>query len=79
MVAVSKKVDIGELEELIKNQPDLAPTLALGKRLILNTSTNLGDYASMIVFGTEEMTPEIVISKKELRRFAEEILEKVKL
>lgn len=76
---MSKKVDIGELEELIKNQPDLAPTLALGKRLILNTSTNLGDYASMIVFGTEEMTPEIVISKKELRRFAEEILEKVKL
>lgn len=73
------KVDIGELKELLEKQPDLAPTLALGTRLILNSKVNLGDYASMIVFGTDEMTPEIVMPKKELRRFAEEILEKVKL
>lgn len=72
------KVDIGELKELIERQPDLQPTLALGTRIILNTGVNLGDYASIILCGTDEMTPETIISKKELVRFAKDVLEKVK-
>lgn len=70
------KENTGELEKILKAQPSLAAEMALGKRLILNTSVNLGDYVSFIVMGTEEMTPEIIISKAELRRFANEILEK---
>jgi len=72
------KVEIGELDKLLVARPEIAATLALGKRIILNGRSNLGDYASIIVFGTEEMSNEILINKAELRRFAEEVLEKIK-
>lgn len=70
------KVDIGELKELIEKNPDITLTLALASRLILNTSVNLGDYVTFIVAGIDDVTPEIVVSKKELRRFAKDVLEK---
>lgn len=71
------KVDIGELEELIKRQPDLAANVAHGMRVILANTTQMGEYASFIVYGPHEGTPEIIIRKDELLRFAKEVIEKV--
>lgn len=70
------KVDIGELKELIKRQPDLATNVAHGMRIILTPQNNLGDYASFIVYGPEEGTPEIIMRKDELLRFAKEVISK---
>lgn len=73
------QVDIGELKELIDKNPDIAATLSLGTRVILGgQNVNLGDYTTFIVFGIDEMSPEIVIKKEELRRFAQDVLDRVK-
>lgn len=72
------KVEIGELKELITNQPDIAPTLALATKIIWTGNKQLGDYTSIMIAGTDEFTPEIIISKKELRAFAQKVLEEVK-
>lgn len=72
------KVDIGELKEIITGSPDITPTLALGTRIIMTNNQRLGDYTTFIVAGVDEFTPEIVITKKELKRFAQEVLEKLK-
>lgn len=71
------QVDVGDLEKLITARPELVATMALGKRIILNNAVNLGDYVPFIVCGVDEFSPEIVIKKDELVRFAKEVLEKL--
>lgn len=75
---MKNKVDIGELKELLKAQPDLTPTLAVAQKIVLTPTDNLGDFASIIILGTEETSPEMIILKKELISFAEAVLEKLK-
>ena len=75
---MNKKVDVGELKELLKAQPDLTPTLAVAQKIVLTPTDNLGDFASIIILGTEETSPEMIILKKELISFAEAVLEKLK-
>lgn len=70
------KVEVGKLEKLLKAQPGMETQLALGVRAIVCNNTSLGDYASIMIVGANDDTPEIVMAKTELRRFAQEILDK---
>jgi hypothetical protein len=70
------KVDIGDLKKLILKQPDIATRLALAIRMIHTPNVNLGDYTSFIIAGTEEFTPEIIVKKTELLKFAREFIER---
>lgn len=70
------KVDIGELKDLIKRQPEIVATVAFAQRIIINGAVNLGDYTSIIIAGSDETTPEIIVSKSELIRLAHESIEK---
>lgn len=73
------QVEIGELKELIAKNPDIAATLTLSNKLILGgQNINLGDYTTFLVAGIDEISPEIVIKKAELLRFANEVIERVK-
>lgn len=72
------KVEVGNLKELLKAQPDMETQLALGIKAIVCNDASLGDYASIMILGTEQTSPEIVMPKAELRRFAQEILDKLK-
>lgn len=71
------KVDIGKLKKMLKKQPELETTLAVGLKGIVCNYSSLGEYASIMIVGTEESTPEILMQKSELRKFAQEILAKV--
>lgn len=71
------KVEVGKLKELITNQPDMAATLALGTKMVFTNNKQLGEFTSFLVAGTDEITPEILIRKSELKRFAKEVLEKL--
>lgn len=67
------KVDIGKLRKLLKTEPTMATTVAYGTRMLLCNVESLGDYVSFIVHGVEDGTPEIIMHKNELLRFAREI------
>lgn len=71
------KVDIGKLKKLIKKEPEMAEQLAYGTKAILCNVNNMGEFASFMIFGTDSGTPEIVMRKDELLRFAREIEAKV--
>lgn len=70
------KVDVGDLKKLIKQQPDMAATVAFAQRILLISAANFGDFTSFVVAGREETTPEIIVSKTELVKFAREVIEK---
>lgn len=70
------KYNIGELKKLLENEPEMAETVAFAQRIILITAANFGDFTSFIVCGREETTPEIVILKSELLKFAHEVIDK---
>lgn len=70
------KVEVGKLKELLKAHPDMGTQLAFGVRGVVCNNTSLGDYASIMIMGANDSTPEIVMAKTELRRFAQEVLDK---
>lgn len=71
------KVDVGKLRKMLRQQPDMATQVAYGSKAIVANSQSFGEHATIIVMGTEEATPEILMSKTELVRFAHEILVKL--
>lgn len=71
------KVDIGKLRKMLRAQPDMATSVAYGIKAIVANDRNFGDFASIIIMGAEDSTPEIVMQKTELIRFAHEILTKL--
>lgn len=75
----SRRSDTGALKKMLTAQPEMAPTLACGVRAIVCNDTSFGDFASIMIVGTEDATPEIVMSKTELIRFAHEILTKLEV
>lgn len=78
--SIMAKVEVGNLKKLLQAQPDMKTQLALGVRAIVCNDTSLGDYASFMVLSADgDSTPEIVMTKTELRRFAQEILDKLKV
>jgi len=73
------KVDIGKLRKMFRKEPELAATVAYASKAILINTESFGEYATFMVFGQEESTPEIIISKAELLRFANEVQAKLEV
>lgn len=67
------KVDIGKLRKMFNKEPDIAATVAYGTRMIMCNTETFGDFATFIIYGHEDGTPEIIMRKDELLRFAREI------
>lgn len=70
-------MNIGELRKMLKAQPEMASSIAYGIKAIVANDRGLGEFASIIVLGAESSTPEILMQKSELIRFANEILAKL--
>jgi len=66
----------GNLIDIIKNKPNIAMNLSRASKIILTNYQQLGDYIAFVIITDDEVTPEIIISKKALREFATEVLEK---
>lgn len=71
------KVDIGKLRKMLKAQPEMQTRVAHGIKAIVANDRNFGDFATIVVIGFDESTPEILMQKTELVRFAQEILAKL--
>lgn len=70
------KIDIGELKELIAKQPKIIESVALANRILINSAVELGDFVSIIIYGTESISPEILIRKTELLRLSRESIDR---
>lgn len=71
------KVNIGKLKKMLKQQPEMETRVAYGIKAIVCNHVAFGEYATIMVFGPDDGTPEILMPKSELRRFANEILAKL--
>lgn len=71
------KVDIGKLRKMLKAQPEMETSIAYGIKAIVANDRAFGEFASIIVLSAEDSTPEILMQKTELIRFAHEILAKL--
>lgn len=68
------KVDIGDLEKIVKKDPEIESTIAFASSVRLLNISNLGDFTSFIVIGMEDTTNEIIVLKTELLKFANKVI-----
>lgn len=67
------KVDIGSLKRLLKRYPELKANLAYARTIILCNTEGLGDFVTIMVVGEDDISPETLILKEELLKFARSV------
>lgn len=71
------KVQIGKLRKMLRADPDMETQLAYALGVIICNYHAFGEYASFMVIGADSSSPEIVIKKSDLIKFAHEVLAKL--